>query len=139
MAEGMLQIVVDVPSFRRAQQAIALANGNKTYRGMFRDYISGLLKTSEVYAKSITHKDSGELAKAITWKYDSHRMKGSLFVDPGAVWHSSRGVIRRPAVYGIYEHARGGSHAFIKRTFEERVKQFGFLGLRMAVERLPWP
>jgi len=139
MADGMLQIVIDTPNFYRARDAIALANGGKTYRGMFRDLISGVLKTSEVYAKSITHKESGELARAITWKYDSHRMKGSVYVGSGAAWHSSRGVIRVPAIYGIYEHARGGSHAFMKRTFEERTKQFGFLELRMAVQRLPWP
>ena len=139
MAEGMFQVVVDAPSFYRAQKAIALANGGNTYRGMFRDYISSMLYTCTIYAKSITHVQSGELAKAITWEYNSHRMKGAIFVDPGAVWNSSRGVVRKPSVYGIYEHARGGSHAFMKRTFEERATQFGMLGLRMAVERLPWP
>ncbi len=139
MAEGMFYIKLDVPQFYRAQQAIAMANSGKTYRGMFRDFLSGVLKTGTIYAQSITHKRTGQLAKAITWDYNSHKMGGRIYVGSGQAWHSSRGVLREPSIYGIYEHARGGSHAFMKRTLNERVKQFAFLNFRAAVARLPWP
>ena len=68
------------------------------------------------YAVAITH----------TWKYlggglkASHRMavegaSAKIYIDPSAV--NPRG--QRPADYGPQEHARGGTHAFYKRTVDE--------------------
>jgi hypothetical protein len=66
------------------------------------------------YAVSITHVDTGSLRA-------SHRMqmygnKGEIFIDPNAVNPRSRS---RPVDYGVYEHKRGGSHAFYARTEQE--------------------
>ncbi len=66
------------------------------------------------YAVAITHVDYGALKAA-------HRMQvtglaGRIYVDPAAV-NVKTG--KRPAVYGPYEHARGGSHAFYDRTVRE--------------------
>ena len=70
------------------------------------------------YAISITH----------VWRYKggglraSHRMEvtdqgehGRIYIDPGAI--NPRG--QKPAEYGIYEHARGGDHAFYDGTLSE--------------------
>ena len=68
------------------------------------------------YAVAITH----------VWKYlggglrASHRMavegmSGKITIDPSAV--NPRG--QKPSIYGPYEHARGGTHAFYKRTVAE--------------------
>jgi hypothetical protein len=43
-------------------------------------------------------------------------LEATISLDPSAV--NPRG--QRPAVYGYYEHRRGGEHAFYKRTEVER-------------------
>jgi len=70
------------------------------------------------YAESITH----------VWKYRGGALKAShriawdggltatISIDEKAV--NPRG--QRPAIYGPYEHRRGGQHAFYQRTAEER-------------------
>ena len=68
------------------------------------------------YAVAITH----------VWKYlggglrASHRMavegaSAKIYIDPSSV--NPRG--QKPSVYGPYEHARGGTHAFYARTVKE--------------------
>lgn len=46
---------------------------------------------------------------------DLSGLHGKIFISPGAV--NPRGQM--PAVYGVYEHARGGSHAFYARGIIE--------------------
>lgn len=66
------------------------------------------------YVISITHVDTGALRA-------SHRMlvgpaRGSIYLSPvGANPRTGQ----RPAEYGVYEHARGGEHAFYDRTSAE--------------------
>lgn len=76
------------------------------------------------WAVAITHVDTGALRA-------SHRMEvrdqeGRIYIDPNSVNPRSK---RRPAEYGVYEHHRGGSHAFYQRTLKERgshvAKRFG--------------
>jgi hypothetical protein len=66
------------------------------------------------YALGLTHVDTGALKS-------SHRMelsalRGVVYIDPGA---SNPRSGQRPAVYGPYEHARGGDHAFYQRVVDE--------------------
>lgn len=55
---------------------------------------------------------------------NAHRMRvdeleAMIYIDP-AVTSPRRGKRKyRPAVYGVYEHERGGEHAFYDRTHEE--------------------
>jgi hypothetical protein len=72
--------------------------------------------TSEAhrYAVSITHVHTGALRA-------SHRMSvqglhGSIYLDPSARNPRSNALT---SVYGPVEEARGGSHAFYKRTQDE--------------------
>ena len=63
-------------------------------------------------AVMVTHIDTGSLQA-------SHRMEldgwhGKIFIDPSTINPKSN---THPAVYGIYEHDRGGSHAFYDRAF----------------------
>ena len=72
------------------------------------------------YAVAITHVDTGSL-KA------SHRMtvsgtRGVIAIDEGAT-NPRRG--RPVADYAIWEHRRGGSHAFYARVESERGQQIG--------------
>lgn len=75
------------------------------------------------YAVRITHRDTTALAL-------SHRMKvkggrGEIYIDPASVNPRPRGPRQtkphaKPAEYGIYEHNRGGDHAFYDRTLSEQ-------------------
>jgi hypothetical protein len=71
------------------------------------------------YATSITHVDTGALRASHFIRL--RRTEGQVYINPGA--RRSDGA--RPAEYGPYEHARGGSHAFYKRTAEHGSKQIG--------------
>lgn len=87
------------------------------------------------YAVSITH----------VWKYlggglrASHRIRmesgtrGRVYIDPTSV--NPRG--QRPAEYGIYEHARGGSHAFYERTVDEQGPTIAREAAYGFIRRLP--
>jgi hypothetical protein len=71
------------------------------------------------YAVAITHVDTGGLRAA-------HRLvvgrgRAEIFIDPAA----RRSDGRRPAQYGTFEHARGGSHAFYGRVVDERLQEVG--------------
>ena len=86
------------------------------------------------YAVSITHVGRYKQSKSGHWYYDkagpgvgggalraSHRMEvaglyGRVYIDPAAT-NPRTGT--RTGLYGIYENARGGSHAFYDRTISE--------------------
>ena len=66
------------------------------------------------YTVAITHVDTGALRA-------SHRMevqglRGRIYIDPTARNPRSG---QRTSVYGPFEHARGGEHAFYDRAAEE--------------------
>lgn len=78
------------------------------------------------YAVSITHVARydrwGVQGKAIGGSLRaSHRIElddhlgGMIYIDPSSV----NPLGQRPSKYGLYEHARGGEHAFYDRTVSE--------------------
>ncbi len=78
------------------------------------------------YAVSITHvgryRSNGKWAGGGTLRA-SHRikmdrMRGIIFIDPSARNPRSK---TPPVEYGVYENARGGTHAFYDRTMTEAV------------------
>lgn len=82
--------------------------------GKIAQAIKRLTTGTHRYAVGITHVDTGSLRA-------SHRMevsndRGRIYISPSAVNPRSK---QRPAVYGVYEHQRGGSHAFYKRAVDE--------------------
>jgi len=84
--------------------------------GAFGKFVKNATISLQRYAIGITHVwwDRGGGLRA------SHRMeltgmRGRIYLDPNAV--NPRG--QRPAVYGPYEEARGGTHAFYQRTVSE--------------------
>lgn len=89
------------------------------------------------YAIGITHAGRYKKSKRGTYYYSrsggigggalrsAHRaevsgLTGRVFVDPGAVNPLTRG---KPSIYGLFEEARGGEHAFYSRTVAERGEQ----------------
>jgi hypothetical protein len=62
----------------------------------------------------IIHVDTGTLRASQRMEVDG--LEGMVFIDPSA--RNPRGKTR-PVEYGVYEHARGGEHAFYDRTQSE--------------------
>lgn len=69
------------------------------------------------YAVGITHVDSGELKGAHRVRMAGTRAE--IYIAPDAA--NDHG--QRPAEYGVYEHERGGDHAFYRRTVDEMGQQ----------------
>lgn len=70
------------------------------------------------YAVALTHVDTGSLRASHRMEVDG--LQGRVYLAPEAVNPRSR---QKTAVYGYYEHERGGSHAFYERTVNERGAQ----------------
>jgi hypothetical protein len=118
----MIEVKLNIEDIQKAQaanlRAIALLEPESTMGRMVQELLPDLHR----YVVTITH----------VWIYRggalraAHRMsivekgagtaRGSIFIDPTAV--NPRG--QRSSEYGVYEHARGGSHAFYERTMNER-------------------
>ncbi len=116
-----VSIQLDMPSYHRLRNAIEKLSSHEWYRGIVRDHVTAMLDTMVLYASSISHVWTGMLRQSHTRKYDSHTMKGSVFVDPDI---QARDIHGRPksimvAEYATIEHAQGGSHAFYERTIKE--------------------
>lgn len=84
------------------------------------------------YTVTITHVDTGALRA-------SHRMevtgaRGRIYIDPASV-NPKTG--QRPSRYGVYEHARGGVHAFYQRTQDEAWQRVGEAAWRGFRQELP--
>lgn len=68
------------------------------------------------YAVSITHVDTGSLRASHRMMIDWSQTRGRVYISPSARNPRS---FQKPSVYGVYEHDRGGSHAFYERTANE--------------------
>lgn len=80
--------------------------------GVFGLAIKNATIQAHAYEAFIIHVDTGALksSRHIT----INGLEGKVFTDPGAV--GPKGI---PAIYGYYEHNRGGDHAFAERTVRE--------------------
>lgn len=81
------------------------------------------------HAVSITHVDTGALRASHRIQLDG--LRGRIYIDPSSVNPDSGA---RPAVYGAIEEARGGSHAFYRRTVNE-TQNFIYQRLGIMIQR----
>lgn len=126
---------VRVTGFYKAKRALEMLADQRFYRGMFKDSLTAVLKDARDYARTITHRVTGELAGAHMYEYDSHLMRGWLYIDPRVVY-AQGSTLRWPRQYGLYEHSRGGSHAFYERTQREAGRGFASSGIKFMVRTL---
>lgn len=126
---------VRVTGFYKAKRALEMLSDQRFYRGMFRDSLTKVLAEARDYAASITHVRTGELAGAHMYEYDSHLMRGWLFINPRVVY-AEGSTLRWPRVYGLYEHSRGGSHAFYERTIREAGRGMAGRGIKFMIRTL---
>lgn len=68
------------------------------------------------HAVSITHVDTGALRASHRIQISNGGLRGMIYIDAGSRNPRSK---QKPSVYGAYEHARGGTHAFYDRTLAE--------------------
>lgn len=80
------------------------------------------------YAVRVTHKDTTALSRSHILRVRG--LHGEIYINPAA--RNPKG--KRPAVYGPYEHARGGAHAFYDRTVREHGDVAVDAELRILVE-----
>jgi hypothetical protein len=103
-------------------------------RGPFRiDAIRRATEQVQKYAALITHVDTGALQSAHEKQIDSVRGEGRVFISRSA--RNPRPGHTTPVYqYGVYEHERGGAHAFYERTVEERGDFIGREGVDLMLE-----
>ena len=115
----MSDITIRVQGADQAKQVLQRAERAVTPRGALGVGIRKGLTLLQIYAASVTHRDTGTLSAAHLTQYASG--KGYVYPSPYAINPKSR----KPAsYYGPFEEARGGSHAFYRRTvdaMEDRV------------------
>jgi hypothetical protein len=86
------------------------------------------------YLVSIIHRDTRAYAAAQRIAIDQGGSRATLYTDPTAV--NQRG--QRPAEYGPYEEARGGSHAAYARLVRERGEKIAARALKFIDKSLIW-
>jgi hypothetical protein len=114
-----IDVQFKVSNYKKVAEVARRLAGGETYRGYIRDTVTGALQDLTNYAQNITHKETGLLASALTWEYNSHSMRGRLYISPRYV-RAQGSTLQWANVYGVYEHDRGGDHAFFERTLRER-------------------
>lgn len=76
------------------------------------------------YAVTITHVGRYERRGTVigggalraSHRMEIHGLTGEIYIDPAARNPVTK---QKPSVYGVYEHERGGEHAFYDRTRDE--------------------
>jgi hypothetical protein len=99
------------------------------------------------YAVRITHRVTGTLAASHTMNFASGGIEtfwrgirfksmavGQIYINPASVNPVTN---ERPVAYGPVEEARGGSHAFYRRTLEEAGPTAGNLAIAIIYSKLP--
>lgn len=120
-----------ITGIQEAQRANLQAIAALKPRGAFGRMVIYVTREAQRDAVAITHVDTGALRA-------SHRVKvqglrGWVYIDPSSVNPRSG---ERPAVYGVYEHERGGSHAFYQRVVDERGQEIAERALRELMRYL---
>jgi hypothetical protein len=83
------------------------------------------------YSSSITHRLTGALSVSHMMELPRPGM-AVITPDPSAI----NPLGHRPAIYGPIEEARGGSHAFYRRTLDEDLARIGEVSARALFERI---
>ena len=111
----MSQDTMTIRGLQKAQEWNLRAQAALTPKGALGRAVQfvtiGLHRLSVAYA----HVDFGAMKASIRLEVNLSKMFGKVYIDPRAVNRSGK----RPAEYGVYEHERGGSHAFFDRAMND--------------------
>lgn len=88
------------------------------------------------YLSQITHRITGTLASSFRLRYaiTGEAAWGTIEIADDVVNPVSGG---RPVEYGVYEHARGGTHAFFERTFKKYESRAASRYMNYVLQDLP--
>lgn len=122
-----IDLKTTITGLQQAQAANVRLIGELKPAGAFGRAIQYATAEAHREAVSRTHVDTGALR-------GSHRMQvsglhGEIYLDPGARSPKTGELVE---AYGATEHARGGAHAFYRRTVDEAGLRIG----RAAASRL---
>lgn len=117
----------------------ALEQFGPTYRGIFRDTVQAMLYEFRNFAQMITHITTGTLARSHNVYYDRNAISGYVYPESIAKPPDIRGGRLYPMAsqYAVWEHARGGTHAFYERTLNEFGPSTAMDGIRVFLGRMP--
>lgn len=131
---------IRVTNYRACLGALRAIKSSALYRGVFRDTITALLQIARDYASDVSHYYTGQLKDSHRYRYDSHTMRGQLYVDPTMVGVDFKGRVRAHgpmvAEYAVYEHSRGGTHAFYERTMKQLEGPLMMRGVKMMTTQI---
>lgn len=116
---------------QRTQDAMTQAVEALRPRGKMAEGVKAMTLYLHRRAVQNTHVDTSALRRSIVPRVRG--LYGEIYINPVAT--NPRG--QRPAVYGIYEHRRGGSHAFFGNTVAQDGEKAAQAGIRVVVEGLP--
>lgn len=85
------------------------------------------------YSVVNTHVDTGALKASHRIDIENGGLRGIVYLDPGAI--NPKG--QRPSQYGVYEHARGGDHAFYEKTVRDSGEQIGSIAGMILLQGMP--
>ena len=122
-----------IGDIQRAQAANNKVVSELKPRNAYGEAIRNLTTGAQAYAQKITHVDTGGLKASHRVKLYRSQLKGEVSLDQGA----SRSDGGRPAVYGFFEHQRGGTHAFYERTEKEAGDALGRRAVQHLVSQFP--
>ena len=133
MTEGTPILSVKLTNYYEVRRK--LEEKDRIYRGAFRDTIKHMLMVMRNYAQFITHRETGTLAASHDIEYNARALSGYIYPSDDRPKLRGRSV-QYPSEYGVYEHARGGSHAFYERTLNEMGDHIAWEGIRMMIDYL---
>lgn len=122
---------------REAQQAMLIAYNAVEPRGGLGRAIHWAGREALQYTIRITHRITAILAASHMIEYEEvgrSSVMGRVFIDPSVF---NPYYNKRPAEYGIYEHARGGAHAFYARTVDERGDEIARRSIALIIADMP--
>lgn len=138
MSASGVYLQVRMTNFYKVRDAVVRLSGKDYTRGLIKEFSEETLKKLRDYAAAITHRWTGLLSQSHMWEYDSHTMIGTLYIDPRAIRKQGQSSLAWPKVYGVYEHDRGGDHAFYERTWNEAAPFIAGDGVSMMIRSLAW-
>lgn len=127
----MTQIRTEIQGLQDAQDAMLRGVLALRPEGALGEAVKATAIRLHRYASAITHVDTGALRLSHTIRLA--KGQAEIFINPAA--RNPRGG--RPAVYGPYEHARGGTHAFYRRTVTDRGRSAASEGVKVLLRALP--
>jgi hypothetical protein len=135
LPRGGIELRMFITGRKRLLDILDEFSNSSKMEATFEEAIPGMLQDFVERAKEVTHRGrSGHLAESHIWDYDVHHYRGRVFIDPRVMFSYPRShVLRLPSIYGLFEHARGGTHAFYQIVIDRYGSAYADVGMKMMM------